>query len=158
MKGECFICRTIEDIERGKNPYFVLELDTGYIVLGHHQFYRGYTLFLCKKHVFELHELEKGFRERFLAEMSLVAEAVFRAFRPKKLNYELLGNSQPHLHWHIFPRYQNDSNPRKPVWCTDEGIRYSEGTKPSENELNELREKLLNELVRLVKKKSATSP
>jgi diadenosine tetraphosphate (Ap4A) HIT family hydrolase len=48
--------------------------------------------------------------------MAHVAEAVFRAFAPRKLNYELLGNSVSHLHWHIFPRYDNDPNPQWPVW------------------------------------------
>ena len=48
--------------------------------------------------------------------MAQVAEAVFRAFAPRKLNYELLGNSEAHLHWHLFPRYADDPNPLWPVW------------------------------------------
>jgi len=46
-----------------------------------------------------------------------LAEAVYKAFLPRKLNYELLGNSEAHLHWHIFPRYQNDPIPQWPVWA-----------------------------------------
>lgn len=35
-----------------------------------------------------------------------MAEAVYNAFQPDKLNYELLGvGSGVHMHWHIFPRY-----------------------------------------------------
>lgn len=85
-------------IKDGTNPYFIKGLTTGYVVLGDHQFYKGYTLFLCKKHVNELHELDKGFRRSFLDEMGMVAEAVYRSFNPVKLNYELLGNGVPHLH------------------------------------------------------------
>jgi diadenosine tetraphosphate (Ap4A) HIT family hydrolase len=48
--------------------------------------------------------------------MALVAEAMFRAFRPAKLNYELLGNTEPHLHWHLIPRYRDDPKPKIPVW------------------------------------------
>jgi diadenosine tetraphosphate (Ap4A) HIT family hydrolase len=48
--------------------------------------------------------------------MAIVAEAVFRAFSPRKLNCELLGNSVSHLHWHIFPRYDNDPDPTMPIW------------------------------------------
>ena len=32
--------------------------------------------------------LEKEFRKKFLEEMSVVAEAVYKAFQPDKLNYE----------------------------------------------------------------------
>ncbi len=42
----CLICERIEQIKRGENPYFVCELSTGYVVLGDHQRFRGYTLFL----------------------------------------------------------------------------------------------------------------
>lgn len=144
------ISERIKMIKEGTNPYFVAELETGYVVLGDHQFYKGYTLFLCKKDVKELHELNKEFKNKFLEEMSLVAEAVYRAFRPKKLNYELLGNSAPHLHWHIFPRYEDDPKPKKPVWVIDKSIRYNEKYRLSEEELENLKKKLLKELNNLL--------
>ena len=46
----CLICDRIEMIRRGENPYFVRELKTGYVVIGDHQHFRGYTLFLYKGH------------------------------------------------------------------------------------------------------------
>ena len=46
----CLICNRISLINDGKNPYFVKELDTGYVVIGDHQYFRGYTIFLCKEH------------------------------------------------------------------------------------------------------------
>ena len=114
----CLICKRIQDIKNNKNPFFVKELKTGYVVLKDDQFYKGYALFLCKKHVTELHELDDKFKAEFLNEMSQVAKAVHKTFNPVKLNYELLGNANPHLHWHIIPRYKNDSNPKKPIWST----------------------------------------
>ena len=77
----CLICDRIEMIERGENPYFVKELETGYVVIGDHQHFHGYTLFLCKQHCVELFDLEQEFKVRYLEEMSLVAEAVSRAFK-----------------------------------------------------------------------------
>ena len=74
-------------------------------MLGDIQRFKGYTLFLCKEHATELHFLSKDFRSIFLEEMSLVAEAVYNAFHPDKINYELLGvGNGVHMHWHIFPR------------------------------------------------------
>ena len=84
---------------QGKNRYFVRELETGYVVIGDYQRIKGYTLFLCKVHATEIHFLERPFRETFLNEMSLVAEAVYNAFGPDKLNYELLGQGE-NVHMH----------------------------------------------------------
>ena len=97
----CLICERIEQIKRGENPYFVCELSTGYVVLGDHQRFCGYTLFLSKQHVTELYHLPWEFRTRFLQEMSLVAEAVAAVYHPDKMNVELLGNGDTHLHWHL---------------------------------------------------------
>lgn len=80
----CLICERMSLIEQEKNPYFVAELETGYVVIGDHQYFKGYTLFLCKHHVTELHFLEPDFRRQFLHEMSIVAEAVYNAFLPEK--------------------------------------------------------------------------
>ncbi|MHB8685392.1 MAG: HIT family protein [Dehalococcoidia bacterium] len=116
--ADCEICDRIAGFAP-ENPYLIAELETGYAVLADNQYYDGYTIFLAKRCVPELHELPPDERARFLGEMALVAEAVFRAFTPRKLNYELLGNSVAHLHWHLIPRYVDDPNPRWPVWSNE---------------------------------------
>lgn len=142
MVKECFICDRISKIKEGTNPYFVRELNTGYIVLGDYQFYRGHTIFLCKEHVVELHELSDDFKQEFLKEMSLVAEAVWQAFKPAKLNYEMLGNFVKHAHWHIIPRYADDPDPLNPVWVIDKKIREADSAKPGPKLLGELKKEL----------------
>lgn len=149
--SECLVCSRIEMIKEGKNPYFVKELKTGYVVLGDIQRFRGYTLFLCKEHITELHFLEKEYRNVYLKEMSIVAEAVYHAFRPDKLNYELLGvGNAVHMHWHIFPRNEGDTPMKGPVWKLDKSELNDKKYIPSEKELNELKEKLINELEKLL--------
>ena len=140
--GNCLICNKIDMIKRGVNPYFVAELKTGFVVMGDHQYFEGYTLFLCKQHKTELHELPDDLKQTFLLEMSRVAEAVYRAFSPDKLNYELLGNRDAHLHWHIFPRRLTELNPRKPVACTPPEIMFADSARPGEEHLKELKRKL----------------
>jgi diadenosine tetraphosphate (Ap4A) HIT family hydrolase len=146
MERACLICERIEQIKQLNNPYFVKELETGYVVIGDHQFYKGYTLFLFKHHVEELHELDYETRIKFLREMSSIGEAVYKAFSPVKLNYELLGNAHPHIHWHIFPRYKDDLNITNPVWVVDKNIRNAEATKPNQEELKNLKAMLLQYL------------
>ena len=146
---DCLICNRIDKIKQDRNPYIVTELETGYVVVGDYQFFWGYTLFLCKEHKKELHELESNFKNRFLEEMSLVAEAVYRAFKPRKLNYELLGNTDEHLHWHLFPRHADDPNPKGPLWQIDKSIRCGDATRPTEEQLTVLKTTLLHELNKL---------
>lgn len=61
------------------------------MVLGYHQRFYGHTVILCKQPATELHQLEPAFCLKFLAEMSLVAEALWNPFQLDELNYELLG-------------------------------------------------------------------
>lgn len=58
----CLICDRIEMIKKGTNPYFVKELETGYVIIGDNQHFYGYTLFLYKNHgsKTEIFHLEKN--------------------------------------------------------------------------------------------------
>lgn len=143
---ECLPCDIIEKIKKGEDLYFVRELETGYVVMGWFQMYRGYALFIAKEHATELHQLNSSTRQTFLQEMSILAEAVYRAFSPVKLNYELLGNGHPHLHWHIVPRYADDPLPNRPVWVIDKSIREADSVRPTAEELEQLKAVLLDKL------------
>ncbi len=138
--ADCEICERIARFTP-ENPYLIAELDTGYAVLADNQYIRGYTIFLSKRCVPELHDLAPGVRTRFLEEMAQVAEAVFRAFAPRKLNYEMLGNSVAHAHWHLFPRYADDPNPRWPVWNNPAFVEAAGATAIGAEELRSLRER-----------------
>ncbi|MDF7638674.1 HIT family protein [Lactobacillus sp. ESL0791] len=146
MEKNCEICRRIALIKENKNPYFVKELATGYVVLGDNQYFKGYTLFLCKQHKTELHFLERAYEDQFLHEMSLVSEAVYHAFAADKMNCELLGNGDSHVHWHLFPRKKNDTPVPGPVWWLDRNIMYDDANKLSAGELQLFKDRLKREL------------
>ncbi len=151
----CFVCDRIQMIKKGTNPYFVKELETGYVVIGDHQHFKGYTLFLCKDHEVELYDLDNQVKMKFLEEMSIVAEAVSKAFGAEKMNYELLGNGDTHLHWHLFPRVKGDienygNHGAGPVWCYPVEKMYSDDNRPSDGELEQMKEKLLVELEKIL--------
>ena len=153
----CIICDRIKLIKEGNNPYLVKELETGYVVIGDHQHFKGYSLFLCKRHVVELFDLSPEFRSKYLEEMVIVSEAVKNAFGAEKMNYECLGNGDAHLHWHLFPRVPGDidgygNNGRGPVWCYPLEKMYSDDNIPNDNELQEMKEALSKELDILTKR------
>ena len=151
----CLICDRIAMIQKGTNPYFVRELESGYVVIGDHQHFRGYTLFLCKDHKTELFQLKHDQKMKYLEEMSIVAEAVAKAFGAEKMNYELLGNGDTHLHWHLFPRVGGDigtygNNGKGPVWWLPREIMYNQENRPSAEELENMKSKLNAELEKLL--------
>lgn len=151
----CLICDRISMIREGKNPYAVKEMETGYAVIGDHQHFRGYTLFLYKEHKTELFQLERAQKLKFLEEMSVVAEAAAKAFGAEKMNYELLGNGDSHLHWHLFPRKSGDiedygNHGKGPVWCYPMEKMYCDNNRPSDGELEDMKARLAAELDRLL--------
>jgi diadenosine tetraphosphate (Ap4A) HIT family hydrolase len=143
----CDLCDRIERAELGENPFALIRTTTGYVNLADVQYHEGYTIFVAKRCVNELHELTPAERDAHLHEMAVVAEAVFRAFRPRKLNYELLGNGAPHVHWHLFPRHADDAHPRGPVWEDPGFLRaLDEGAGPDPKRLAALRALLVEAL------------
>lgn len=148
---DCDMCKVIEQIQAGKNPWFVKELETGYVIFGWNQHFYGYVLFICKQHVSELWELEENFRKLYLNEMTLVAKAVKEAFGAEKMNYECLGNGDVHLHFHLFPRVNGDlgaygNHGKGPVWWLPKEIMWDNHNIPNMEELKTMKEKLLKVL------------
>lgn len=139
MIHNCLICDRIRQIQKNKNPYFVRELNTGYVVLADSQYFEGYTLFLSKHHVTELHQLAPAEKLAFLEEMSLVQEACAKAFHADKMNIELLGNGDAHVHWHLFPRHNGDTAQAGPVWWTPKEIMYGDDVIKDIPRLNRLK-------------------
>jgi len=97
-------------------PRLIAELETSRAFLHEDQYFPGYVLLVLRRHATELYQLEAEERRSHLEEVSRVAEALARVFRPVKMNYELLGNQVPHIHWHLVPRLPTDPDLRAPIW------------------------------------------
>ena len=108
----CPMCRRWED----DSDLRVAELEHSFVVLNRDQFFPGYTLLFTKQHVTELFHLDRTVRSGLMEEVSCVAEALFTLFRPDKINYELLGNMVPHIHWHLVPRHAGEPLWPRPIW------------------------------------------
>jgi diadenosine tetraphosphate (Ap4A) HIT family hydrolase len=75
----------------------------------------GYTLVIWRgRHVTEPTELSEAEAAGYGAEVLAVARALITVYRPLKMNYETLGNSLPHLHTHLVPRFTEDPRPGQP--------------------------------------------
>jgi diadenosine tetraphosphate (Ap4A) HIT family hydrolase len=76
---------------------------------------RGYTVVIWHgRHVTEPTELDDAEASGYWAEVLSVAQALISFYGPLKMNYETLGNSLPHLHTHLVPRFIDDPRPGQP--------------------------------------------
>jgi diadenosine tetraphosphate (Ap4A) HIT family hydrolase len=87
----------------------------------------GYVCVVAKRHVVEPFQLEGEERAAFWEETLTAAEAVDRVFRPRKLNYEIHGNTLPHLHVHIYPRYDGDPFEGRPIDPRERSVEWPTG-------------------------------
>ena len=76
---------------------------------------RGYTVSIWRgRHVAEPTELAADEASAYWLEVLRVGQALEEYLQPVKLNYDMLGNSLPHLHTHVIPRYADDPRPGWP--------------------------------------------
>lgn len=118
----CGICALIERAA-ARTGDFIAELPRSWLILGNAQFYRGYCVLLAKRHASEIHLMPRGEAHELLDEMLAVGKALTAAVHPLKLNYECLGNLEPHVHWHVFPRFADDPMHLAPIWVRPEPER-----------------------------------
>jgi diadenosine tetraphosphate (Ap4A) HIT family hydrolase len=95
----------------------IVEFEHSYAVLNRDQFFPGYTLLFTRTHVTELFHLDRTVRGGLIEEVSSVAAALHTVFQPDKINYELLGNMVPHIHWHLVPRFSAEPLWPRPIWA-----------------------------------------
>ncbi|GAA3244474.1 DeoR family transcriptional regulator [Streptomyces lavendulae subsp. lavendulae] len=118
----------IGSAHRGENPTVLRRLDSGFAAIGDRQFLPGYSVLLTDDPaVTRLSELSRSRRVAYLTDLERLAEAVERACARldpafRRVNIEILGNTDPYLHAHIWPRY--DWEPadlvRMPVWLYED--------------------------------------
>lgn len=68
----------------------------------------GYACVVSKHHVIEPFDLPAADLAAFWDDAMLAARVLSEVFKPPKLNYEIHGNTIPHLHLHLFPRFAGD--------------------------------------------------
>ncbi|MEV1061705.1 diadenosine tetraphosphate hydrolase [Streptomyces sp. NPDC050263] len=109
---------------RGQNPTVLRRLTAGFAVIGDVQFLPGYSVLLVDDpEVERLSDLPRAKRLSFLSDMDQLGEAVERACRRldtefRRVNLEILGNTDGFLHAHIWPRFNWEPADvvGRPVW------------------------------------------
>jgi diadenosine tetraphosphate (Ap4A) HIT family hydrolase len=93
--------------------FFAGEVADAYLVRSDIQ--RGLSMVVWRgRHVVEPFELEAAEVAAYGREVLHVARALMEVLGAVKMNYDVLGNSSPHLHTHLVPRYADDPRPGWP--------------------------------------------
>lgn len=117
----------VEQARLGTNPTVIERLPSGWVVLGDVQFLRGYSLLLADPVAPDINALNEKARSRFLLDMAMLGDALLEVTGAYRINYEILGNTDPSLHAHVFPRYLSEPEDmrKRPVWLYDREYRRS---------------------------------
>lgn len=138
---------------RGENPMVLARMPGGFAVMGDVQWLPGYCILLTDDpHVTRLSELPRRTRMQYLDSLDRLAEAVEQscaeadpAFR--RVNIEILGNTDPFLHAHVWPRYNWETEEMigRPVWLYPPE-RWSEHASELSEEQDALRARITSRL------------
>lgn len=116
MAGKgCAICASLGG---GDNDHgvAVAELAQAEISLQRRSRLPGYCVVSWRHgHVAEPMDLEPAQAAGYWRDVVAVARAIRSELHPVKLNFLTLGNSVPHLHTHVVPRYVDDPAPGGPI-------------------------------------------
>ena len=92
----------------GKPFGIVAELNATYLTSSPDSPMRGYCCLVLKRHAVELYDLSVDEACLLMRDLQRVSKIVQEITGAVKLNYEIHGNTIPHLHVHLFPRYRGD--------------------------------------------------
>ena len=97
--------------------------------------YPGFCRVIWRDHIKEVTDLNELDRMHMMDILWQVEQVVRDVMQPEKINLASLGNMVPHLHWHVIPRYTDDTHFPSPVWSETKRV-------PSPQSLLSRREKL----------------
>jgi len=84
--------------------------------LERHAIARGHAIVIFRgRHVADFTSLTAAEVAAYWFDVQTVARMIEQVFTPCHMNYQMLGNSVPHLHVHLVPRYIDDPAPGRPL-------------------------------------------
>lgn len=139
------IHRQVQAAREGKHPGLIGRMPTGWLVFGAKQVVPGYCLLLPDPVPTHLNAMPPLEQQAFLADMARAGDALLVETGAVRINYEMLGNLEPALHAHLFPRYAHEPDElrTKPIWFYDWDAATEGDPVYLENLRRHLRERLM---------------
>jgi diadenosine tetraphosphate (Ap4A) HIT family hydrolase len=95
----------------------VLTLDVSTLGLYNDARFPGRSILALHEHYEDLSDVEPDLLSQFMADVSSAGRAIKSATEADRMNYAVLGNIEPHVHFHLIPRVlAKDPVPQRPPW------------------------------------------
>ena len=131
----CVIC------QRGRPLDVIIELEVSWVTMGERATMRGNCCLFFRRHAVELHDVRPEEAAAFMRDVQRLSRAIQSSTGAVKMNYEVHGNTIPHLHMHFFPRYVGDPFEGAPI-----NPRLVSGPIYAPGEFEALKQRILSEL------------
>jgi diadenosine tetraphosphate (Ap4A) HIT family hydrolase len=86
------------------------------IIAPHEEEFPGLVRVIWNAHVGEMTDLPAEHRSALMQVVCQVEQLIRDVIAPHKVNLASFGNFVPHLHWHIIPRWEDDSYFPESIW------------------------------------------
>jgi len=108
----CPVCKQ-EPMPEGMED--IVELPNSWLSSEPFECLKGACHLIAKRHVIELFEFDDTELHSLMKEVQLCARALKKVTNAIKINYEIHGNTIPHFHVHLYPRYRDDPFPGRAI-------------------------------------------
>jgi diadenosine tetraphosphate (Ap4A) HIT family hydrolase len=102
----CVLCKEDLKPEEGQ---LIWRGDDCRVILVNDSDLPGSCRVIWNRHISEMTDLSYGERDHLMSLVFAVEEAVRHVMHPDKVNIAALGNMVPHIHWHVIPRFKDDT-------------------------------------------------
>ena len=101
----CFYC---DEHHEGREAIMfpVGKMKAGTLYLFKDQAHKGRCVLALNTHHKELFELDDAERDQYMADVAAAAQAIKKLWGCTKINLGSYGDTNPHLHFHIVPKYE----------------------------------------------------
>jgi len=110
MMADCPYCRNeVDQVIWNDGVTRVMYIDDAPFV--------GWCRVIWHAHATELTDLTEVERNRLMRTVFAVETGLRKLLSPAKINLASMGTAMPHVHWHIVPRFVDDTHFPDPVWA-----------------------------------------
>lgn len=107
-----------------KDEFIIYSNDIFRVILVDDRLYPGYIRLILNSHKKEMTDIEPEKASAIFRALLIIERNIRDIFNPDKINLACFGNMVPHLHWHIIPRYTNDTHFPNPIWGSITNPKY----------------------------------
>ena len=123
----CLVCNQTPET-RPPTERSIADLSVSRLIADSNTCLKGYCCLVLKPHAIEIYDLSDEDSSALMRDVRVASLALKKVTGTVKINYEIHGNTIPHMHMHLYPRQMGDPFENGPVdWRTRTPKLYRDG-------------------------------